>query len=269
MLLYPADVGKAFVDYHVETRDGRFLTAAAGIAETYLRIRRADGSWPLKMRLSTGAAIGENTLVPNRVLELFDALYAVTGDLKWRNAASDCFAWLEAHPLKDWNWDGQFEDIKPERPYRNPTKHNAVETMLYMLKRYPGDKARLALCRKILEFCEKRFVVWKTPANHPKWPAPSVLEQYSCFTPIDASSAKMIRAYMAMYQAEGRSEDLAKARALADTITRVQKSSGRIPTFWDGVATDEGLSCERYDWLNCMAAAAHALTLVRRELSAR
>ena len=43
----------------------------------------------------------------------------------------------------------------------------------------------------------------------------------------------MIRAYMAMYQAEGRSEDLAKARALADTITRGQKSSGRIPTFWD------------------------------------
>ena len=269
MLLYPADVGKSFIDYHVETGDGRFLAAAVGIAETYLRTRRADGSWPLKMRLATGEAIGENTLVPNRVLELFDALYDVTGDLKWRNAASDCFAWLEAHPLKDWNWDGQFEDIKPERPYRNPTKHNAVETMLYMLKRFPGDKTRLALCRKILEFCEKRFVVWKTPANHPKWPAPSVLEQYSCFTPIDASSAKMIRAYMAMYQAEGRSEDLAKARALADTITRVQKSSGRIPTFWDGVTTDEGLSCERYDWLNCMAAAAHALTLLSREISAR
>ena len=31
MLLYPADVGMAFVDYYVETKDKRFLEAAAGI----------------------------------------------------------------------------------------------------------------------------------------------------------------------------------------------------------------------------------------------
>ena len=47
--------------------------------------------------------------------------------------APGCFAWLEAHPLTDWNWDGQFEDIKPEKPYRNPTKHNAVDVMFYIL----------------------------------------------------------------------------------------------------------------------------------------
>ncbi|HNX35681.1 MAG TPA: hypothetical protein PKM57_13700 [Kiritimatiellia bacterium] len=265
MLLYPADVGTAFVDYYVETKDKRFLEAAAGIGSTYLKARRADGSWPLKMKLATGETIGENTLVPNRVLIFFEKLFEATNDSKWRGAADGCFAWLEAHPLKDWNWDGQFEDIMPQKPYQNPTKHNAVETMLYILTRFPGDKARLATCRKILEFCEKRFVVWETPANHQEWPAPSVLEQYSCFTPIDASAAKMIRAYVAMYKAEGRPEDLAKARALADTMTRVQKSSGRIPTFWDGVEKGRGLSIERYDWLNCMAAAAHALTLVPQE----
>ena len=263
MLLYPADVGSAFVDYYLATKDMRFLEAAKGIAATYLKTRRADGSWPLKMKLATGEPIGENALVPNRLLAFLEKLHGATRDPQWRAAADGCFAWLEAHPLTDWNWDGQFEDIRPEKPYQNPTKHNAIETMLYILQRFPNDKARLATCRRILEFCEKRFVVWKAPANKPNWPAPSVLEQYSCFTPIDASAAKMIRGYVAMYRAEGRAEDLEKARALANSITRVQRPSGRIPTFWENLdCSNPGLSIERYDWLNCMAAAAHALVVV-------
>jgi len=49
------------------------------------------------------------------------------------------------------------------------------------------------------------------------------------------------------------------SQVLADTITRVQKASGRIPTFWDGTATDEGCSVKLYDWLNCMESSAQAL----------
>ena len=71
MLVYPAVVGIAFVDYWRETKDDRFLTAAKGIAATYLRTRRADGGWPLKMKLATGESIGENTLVPTYPLNLF------------------------------------------------------------------------------------------------------------------------------------------------------------------------------------------------------
>ena len=66
----------------------------------------------------------------------------------------------------------------------------------------------------------------------------------------------MICAYLAIYKAEGRAEDIAKARALGGTVTRVQKPSGRIPTFW---ADDSGQANERYDWLNCMESAAAAL----------
>ena len=256
MLLYPSDVGTAFAAYYAATKDARFLAAAKGIAETYLKTRREDGSWPLKMKLATGETVGENTLVPNHLLTFLERLYAVTDETKWRGAADKVFAWIEAHPLADWNWDGQFEDIKPEKPYQNPTKHNACDVMMYMLRRFPGDADRLALCRRILEFCEKRFVVWKAPADRPTWPVPSVLEQYSCFTPIDASAAKMIRAYVAMHRAEGRAEDLAKARALADSITRQQLPSGRVPTFWD---IKSGINVERYDWLNCMEGSAAAL----------
>ena len=255
MLLYPADVGTAFVAYYRETHDRRFLEAAKGIGKTYLKMRRPDGSWPLKMRLATGEAIGENTLVPTCPLALFSALAGATKEKCWAKASDDCFAWLEAHPLTDWNWDGQFEDIQPCPPYANPTKHNAVDAMFEILRRFPKDKARIEQCRRILRFCEKRFVCWEKPANHPQWDAPSVLEQYSCFVPIDASAAKMIRAYLALWRVTGEPELLAKARTLGDTTTRVQTPEGRIPTFW----THDTLTSPLYDWLNCMGSSAVAL----------
>ena len=255
MLLYPADVGSAFVAYFKATGDRRFLDAARGIGRTYLKTRRPDGGWPLKMRLATGEPVGENVLVPTRPLVFFRSLAEATGESRWAKAADGCFAWLEAHPLSDWNWDGQFEDVQPRPPYANPTKHNAVETMFEILRRFPHDPARIEQCRRILSFCEKRFVCWERPENHPNWDAPSVLEQYDCFIPIDASAAKMIRAYLALWRATGDPELLAKARTLGDSITRVQTPEGRIPTFW----THDTLGQPLYDWLNCMGSSATAL----------
>jgi len=269
MLLYPANVGIAFAHYFDKTGDLRFLEAAVGIANTYLKLRREDGSWPLKLMLSTGEEVEGNTLVPNRILLLFRELAKSSGSKKWKRLESETFEWIAEHPLKDWNWDGQFEDIKPEEAYKNPTKHNAIDVMLYLMDRYPHNPKWMATCKDIMDFCEKRFVMWETPENHPNWPAPAVLEQYSCFTPIDASAAKMITAYLAMYKRFRNETDLLKAETLANTITRVQKESGRIPTFWEGTADNSGIvSDKRYDWLNCMESAAEALIAVDRISSA-
>ena len=79
--------------------------------------------------------------------------------------------------------------------------------------------------------------------------------QVAVFIPIDASAAKMIRAYLAIWRVTGEPELLAKARALGDTITRVQTPEGRIPTFW----THDTLGQPLYDWLNCMGYSAFAL----------
>ena len=271
MTLYPADVGVQFVALWKATGEGKYLKAAMGIGETYLKIRRPDGTWALKYWLATGEVECANPLVPNRPMVFFDALADATGEARWRVAADDCFAWIEKGPLTDWNWDGQFEDIKPVPPYQDLTKHNAVETMLYVLRRRGKDAAALKTAREILRWSEDQFVFWEAPCGPDdalpsagsgwfspgRWHYPSVYEQYSCYISIDASAAKMIAAYLALYRAEGHPLDLAKARALADAITQVQEPSGRVPTFW----ADKGnwISDARYDWLNCMAASAAAL----------
>ena len=273
MTLYPADVGAQFIALSKATGEKKYLEAARGIGETYLRIRRADGTWALKYWLATGEVECPNPLVPTKPMAFFESLADATGDAKWRKAADECFAWLEKGPLSDWNWDGQFEDIEPRPPYQDLTKHNAIDTMFHLLKRRGDDPAARRLAREILRWSEDQFVFWEAPcapdAKVPrsgaktgtfspgKWHYPSVFEQYSCYISIDASAAKMIFAYLAMYSVEKNPLYLAKAKALADAMTQVQEPSGRIPTFW--AAKGDWISDVRYDWLNCMASSAAAL----------
>ena len=238
MTLYPADVGVQLIALAKATGEKRYLEAAKGIGETYLKIRRTDGTWALKYNLSTGEVVCPNPLVPTRPMVFFEQLAGATGDAKWRKAADDCFAWLEKGPLSDWNWDGQFEDIEPRPPYQDLTKHNAIETMFHLLKRRGDEPAARRLARELLRWSEDQFVFWEAPCRPDdkvpragsapgtfspgKWHYPSVYEQYSCYIAIDASVSKMIFAYLAMYRAEKNPLDLAKARALADAITQVQ-----------------------------------------------
>ena len=77
-----------------------------------------------------------------------------------------------------------------------------------------------------------------------------MLEQYSCYLPIDASAAKLINTYLALYEAAGDPLDLAKARTLGDAMTRETKDDGFLPTFWSPLVEN---------WPNCAAASAAAL----------
>ena len=70
-----------------------------------------------------------------------------------------------------------------------------------------------------------------------------------------SSAAKLIFTYLAMYNATGDAGDLAKARALGDTIVNVQDDDGRVPTHWNKSRFHD----RDYDWVNCMHASAKAL----------
>ena len=74
--------------------------------------------------------------------------------------------------------------------------------------------------------------------------------------PVDASNAKLIRTYLALYRAEKNPLDLAKARALADALVRIQRPSGYIPTeYANAEKRDDPLK----GWLNCSCLTLSAL----------
>ena len=284
MLVYPADAGSALLSLHAATGDEKYLDAAVAIGKTYLRLQGEDGTWYLKMNAKDGSPVGGNRLVPTSVMTFLDDLCDATGNAELRAAGERAFAYIERGPLSDWDWEGQFEDIRPaERRYQNLTKHMPCETALYMLKRFAGDSRRIAEARDIIRFAEDQFVVWRTPCRDDgtgpwsptyqffAWRTPAVLEQYSCYSPIDASSAKLIRTYLALYEAEKRPLDLAKARALGDSMVNNQDDSGRIRTYWIPEPGDDDPLAGAVrlprggDWFNCMYADAVALHLLSKQ----
>ena len=272
MTMYPAYAARAYLDLHKAVGEEKYLAAAQRIGETYLGFQGEDGTWSLMVDFDEGP-YGKNRLMPLDVAQFLDDLFKATGETKFRTAGDRAFAYVEKNLIASWNWEGQFEDTPPTERYKNLTKHPACSTAIYLLGRYPGDKAKLALARELLRFAEDQFVNWERPYdngrrvpdkekftgyyNHfwdqDKWIMPSVFEQYGCYAPVDASAAKLIFTYLALYRAEKNPLDLAKAKALADTATRCTLPDGLEATWWvEGqLRTDI--------WPNCMFAMAKAL----------
>ena len=282
MLIYAADAGTAFVNLSRATGETKYLEAAKRIAATYLRLQGEDGTWYLKMNEKDGSPASSNRLVPTSVIFFLEALHAATGEATYRAAADRAFAFIENGPLKTWNWEGQFEDIRPaEGRFQNLTKHNACDTAIYLLKRFPGDRKRIEQAREIVRYAEDQFVVWRAPCRadragykrvqkypYETWIAPVALEQYECYYPIDGSVAKLIRTWLALWEAERNPLDLAKARTLGDATVNMQEPNGRVRTYWvpepvDGTPIGEvALQPAGGDWLGCLQADEWALGLL-------
>jgi hypothetical protein len=113
-----------------------------------------------------------------------------------------------------------------------------------------------------MRFIEDQFVVcgehapWQK-AFHPVIKSPCGMEQYLCYWPIDASTTKIMGAFLDMYAATGDALYFEKAAALGDMVTRMQHAdSGVIPTFWTSKKNMEEL---HNFWLNCHIFSAFSL----------
>jgi len=276
MLGHPACAGSAYLKLYALVKDEKYLAAAKLIGETYLRIQGEDGTWYLKIWEKDGKPVTPNRLHPCSEMPFLDELYAVTGDVRFQAAADRAFGFFERGPMRDWNWEGQFEDVEPTGKYENLTKHPATSVAIRIAKRWPKDAKRLAQARELLRFAEDQFVVWDRPKGEDadsmlallghQWDvAPAVVEQYYYREAVDASAAKLINTYVALYEATGNPLDLAKAQTLGDSIARVQKPNGRIQTIW---STEVGKDLQQ-DWVNCMAASVKALVNLARAEAGR
>jgi|GEM_PF-256109 len=241
-----AETGGYYLDVYSATQDLKYLAAAVRIAETYAKRQLPDGSWLLFVTWKDGKPVTDNVMIPTLVIEFLDRLAQVTGDHRFDTMRDKACAWIMQNPVRTWNWQGQFEDVKPTPPYDNLTKHEACDFAIHLFQATP-HKRDLAL--DLLRFSEDQFVMWAQPPTiNPKdqnpdgkagaksktWMLPCVLEQYNCYAPVCASSAKLIRTYLAAYHATGDRLHLEKAKALAGTLTRSQsnpKAPGRFQTW--------------------------------------
>jgi maltose/maltodextrin transport system substrate-binding protein len=244
-----AEGGGYFLDVYAATKDAKYLDAAKRIAETYAKQQRSDGSWLLFVTPRDGQAVKDNVLIPTLVIQFLERLAQVTEDHRFDGVRDKAIAWMMQNPVKTWNWQGQFEDVQPQPPYENLTKHEAGDFAIHLLETAAQDAAKRQLALDLIRFAEDQFVMWsQPPADSPnkqnddgnaasrtkRWMLPCVLEQYRCWAPVCASSAKLIRMYLAAYRATNDPLHLEKAKALASTLTHTQstpKAPGRYQTW--------------------------------------
>ena len=264
MTIYPASVGSAYLKLSEATGDDKYLAAARTIADFYERRVLPNGSWPLLLDAKTGEPIGENCCQHFGILNFLREYAEKTGETRFGELADNYFAYMSSCWLEDYNWEGQFEDVKLTSNYHNLTHLTADAMISYIAKNEADDPARLAIAEELMRFVEDQFVVW---GRHATWNrslspggtfhSPAALEQYEWYVPIDGSTCAVARAFINLYKATGNRLYFEKACALGDAVTRMQDpESGVIPTHW--MTADPAKDLYNF-WINCHVGSAFAM----------
>jgi len=245
MMIYPSGVAMGYLDLYDATRDKRYFDAAERIAKTYVKTQLANGTWPIKVKARTGVVVSNNPTVPIDVIRLFKHLDKQYGCTEFRPHLKMAMDWIIGNPIKTFNWEGQFEDIDLEKPYKNLSKGQVCDIAAYMLENAEDDPEYQPWALELIRFAEDQFVVWSRPNPDLKpdnWLLPCALEQYSWMSPINASATDLLRAWAAAYKRTGQELFRLKAQAMANVMTVSQLSDGELPTYWFYTG-----DC----WLNC------------------
>jgi len=269
MMIYPADAGSMYLKLAAATGESKYAEEALKIGKYYLEHVEENGSWYLVRSEATGEPTAPNYVAPAEcVLPFLMELYDYTGDETWKKLCEGAVSYIEKNQLAFFDWEGQFEDIGTSTRYENLSQYGPVGLAQFYLKFHADEPEYMEKAKELIRFAEDQFVVWgrhnpwdypaegklEADETSPDFHTPAALEQYRCYWPIDASADHMIRAFLAFYKAGCGDIFLAKAKVLADQLTRMQLENGQIPTFW--IDTPDFLS---NFWFNCMFASCDAL----------
>lgn len=265
MMLYPISAGMAYLTLSEATGEKKYFDATMRIAEYYKANVLPSGSWYLLYDCAKGKPLSTNVCADFNMVNFFHRVYEKTKDEVWRKLEIDNYQYILNKCLKEYKWEGQFEDIPVSlTAYDNLTHFLPDRLIAYIAKNHSKDEAMVSEAVDLMRFVEDQFVVW---GEYPKWNkadwgaeplhSPAGLEQYDCYVPIDSSTATIMTAFSDLYKLTGERLYLEKAMALADMITRVQNvETGCIPTFWMGENCEYGY---KNFWINCLQVTAYQM----------
>lgn len=261
MMIYPARSGKMYLDMEAATGEKKYLDEAVRIGMHYLNTVLENGSWYLVRSEKTGEPVSPNYISPlDSVIPFMTALYKRTNDERFKALADRACEYAVNTQLATYNWEGQFEDSPLSTNYVNLTHFGATKLAIHFAENYAHDPDKIELAKELMRFCEDQFVIWNRPYPWPHasndggepydtsvWHTPCALEQYGWYVPIDDSAASISLGFLSLYKAGCGEIYLAKARALMDQITVMQRENGQIPTHWMNTE-----NAEKNFWFNCM-----------------
>jgi maltose/maltodextrin transport system substrate-binding protein len=267
MTLEAASAGQAFLDLYDLTGEPLWLDRAVGIGRTFVRLQREDGSLPIKVDFLTGEPVNNVSAMLHPLLRYFSRLEGY-GFPEFAAARQKGEKWMDEVAVETFDMTGQFEDVNVNglQPYQNLTNCTAAPYASYLLtKEHPTDRD-LDNAYDLIRLSEDQFVHWaypeKTADGFYKRLAPCVHEQYKYEMPVDNSACNVANAWLDRYEVTGDLLCLAKGKAMADQITRVQNPvNGMIPTTWEW--REAGKDRTRTFWVNCSFASVQLLLRAR------
>lgn len=240
-----ADAGHAYLDLYDISHDSRYLDAAKRILNTYLKTQMANGTWYQLVNYETGKPAEPIQVIPTAMVNYFDRLrdhYGVKGlDAPIKKAVD----WIMNNPVKTFNWQAQFEDVKPTPAYKRHSREQACDFAVYLMK----NKINIPLAEELMRFAEDQFVIWEKPLpitikdnpdpeksqgwNSKNWITPSVQEQYGFWMPVARTAGVMMDTYMQAYLTTKKKIYLAKAQSIANALELSQAAhNGDYPTMF-------------------------------------
>lgn len=275
MMFYPASAGSAYLALEEATGETKYFEAAQKIADYYRQNVLDNGTWHLVLSIADGKNLSVSDCNPDAIIVFLKMMYERTGEDIWKELIHNAHKYRAGSRMDSYNWEGQFEDSPTSAHYSN-LAHSPADTMIqYIAENQKDDPEAMAQAEDLMRFVEDQFVVWGKHApknrwinrywlseNREDWASPAGLEQYNWYVPIDSSTAGVMYTFLSLYQANGNPLLLAKACALADSITRMQNpETGMIPTHWTRTTCSE----DGGDfWINCHISTANLMLKIAK-----
>ncbi|MFI4912192.1 MAG: hypothetical protein ACIAQZ_11050 [Sedimentisphaeraceae bacterium JB056] len=270
MFMYGADVGQAYLGLFEITGDKKYFDAAERIADGFKRLQLDSGTWYLVVDVKTGKPINDNLINPPLIINYLDTFIKKYGRTDLQSVVDKAIKWTFDNPMKTFNWQNQFEDSPPDKPYRNLSHVEPCLFAIYLLQNADRNPSYIELARELIRYVEDQFVVWSDPPSDSnrnwdnalfpaeyyatdKWVLPCVGEQYLFWQPVGGASTNFVLVLKKAYEVTGDRIYLAKAKDLANNVVYVQEK------YHNGEYLTYLTTLERDYWINCTTGTAAAM----------
>lgn len=258
-LFRAARAGEAMVALYKHFKDDKYLDYARHIANKFMEIQRPDGSWPYRVDPKNGKVVEEYTSNAVSPARLFGFLEEIKPDPAYTAARKKAADWVMKNPVANRLWQGMYEDVRGQLPYKN-LQHWDTNEMIRYLVHYESDvPSTVKITEDLNHYIEDQFVIWKSGDRviGDQCPAPLVLEQYACYRPMECHTGNWLRSLLALHRATGKNEYLVKAINAGNAIVKSQSPNGAFSTW--GFDPRFGRPMLTIDWPGCNAVAISAL----------
>ncbi|TZF84018.1 hypothetical protein FW774_11270 [Pedobacter sp. BS3] len=258
-LFRAARVGEAMVALYRHFNDKKYLDYARHIANVFVELQEEDGSWPYRVNPRDGKTVEAYTSNAVSPARLFGILEEIEPNAKYTASREKAIEWVMNNPVNNSRWQGMYEDIGVRAPFQNLEHWDTNEMIRYLIHYGQTNPDSVKIAEKLNRYIEDQFVMWQPTdtcvTNH--CPTPTVMEQYTCYVPMEVHTGMWIMSLLALHRATRNKDYLTKAINAGNAIVKAQQKTGAYSTW--GFDVRFGRPLLTMDWPGCNAVAVSAL----------